>query len=1508
MGSLALLSLLLLVRPTSGGIDGFHKEIESHFKYVKVQQLPEVDHLLIDVNSLLHKALHNARKDQKGKLKEPRSGAPEFEGNSGVPASSVRSKLVYQLTTAVRRKRPRKSIVLAVDGVAPVAKLMQQRERRFKAQRKTKSGEEYLKRAGSPLVFESESGIENENGGAEGLVSSSDLAWEQEEAEGDTELEEEDDDQVCREDEEEKEEDEVGIETQSRQVEEKEEAGEDFLVSIADITPGTPFMEMCTETIKKWAAEQSQNFPFRAIFVSGADSYGEGELKLMDFLNSFLNPQTEFGRRTRAASFLRRLPFCFTKMDSIVVLGGDADLLVLALALPFSANLWIDSEGNRKYSLRKFEELIEKRFPKDVDRQRLRLDLSFLMMANGNDYIPSLPHREGYSFRKGLERYERLLGHTRGGKLWDAPEQMRHGGHILGSSLRSVDSSVLTSVLLGDGPENSTGKELERQLERTIVSRTFDNLRRSAKESVSSGLLANEESLFSNRIRATLRERESRWLSSSNDFFVDLPLRFPDFSRGEGYWNWTSSTRARELSDWSYRELPDGRFAARLSVCVAGASILRWWPETNQTETLESSVETGTSPPTYSLSFQGVGTCLKSARQGAFKQMVGVLGSAGQLQGVQRQAYLLHWFSQLKERMGEAGGEELHWPPEGFGGEDESILWRVPSQRHAALTPEGLEQIRDRVEKDLKAKGDTGIGEPSVVLMDTEGIGEDNEVTVQSHLEGGKGTEFQKREADPGEGHQAPPSSLYVNASRWPSVETFDENILGMIGSEALREYLKVMLWCIRMYTEGKCEDYFHFPSPPLTSTPALHCMLAVLSGTLPYIVRKKQMGEKPQQMSAKEERSTQGTEEEIRRAKKKTGVSQALPPVLTIDVAKNLTAPLHPTVFALATSDSAAAPRFAGESPFRLLLPFSKQFFIAIDEFLQAARKIAETNGKVKMYSPKSGWHVTWGRGRRGEAQVFQAEVDLFHREGGQYGSQRTERPLWNGVRPGGRDLINITPAAAADATAPRGSSIPSRQGISKIPPPLRSPARQTPPSARAQSPQASALPRRTKRQSSRVAKRETPGAKSAEQREPDLKENVNLFLKLPSPSPSVSPEGSSEEGRHAKTESAAPLRDVGFSVGLSPLEPPSLSPSSSTTPLSLSESPFPSQSLSPVDSQLSTEQSPQQRRKKKDTADKKVEKPSEAKQVSGSRRRSTKGQNENTSTARKAEENGKGKKRVRAQKVEKQEAGEKPVKSAEVEKKEKEGMSKVEETKKRKTGGKKQGKNLESPLTPSPSPPPPESANSSGPSVSVRVVGRAAQSPKKSKRTGLGSLTAHWGDHQGETAEDEETRLPSLLSLRFPPPDTDVHSFPFDALSGSESRGGVPGVLGTREERGGWPLRSMQREGAHTEWGGGGLGEGHEGDGFMQLPGGRHPRGKAGRGEGETWLGFVEEKGDGRGRIDGRHRPCIFPSHKGGFSVHRPGLHSPLNSPALPSMLGGRNGAPGLRLYRARAGWGRS
>lgn len=300
----------------------------------------ELDNLYLDMNGIVHPCTHP-------------------EGEAAPPTEDEMLLAVFRYTDrVVNCARPRKVLMLAVDGVAPRAKMNQQRSRRF---RSAKDAE--LEALGSASdakgEFEKELRRKHPNqkdyeaalvelgrqeGGIEAIIASSGAAankkWDSN-----------------------------------------------------AITPGTPFMAKLAKALRYWIGYKMNTEPgWRnlKVIISDATVPGEGEHKIMEFIRS------------------QRGDPCYDPNTSHCIYGLDADLIFLGLATHepkfkilredvFQQNkttkngkkpfIWLNLDVLREY----LREDLNAAFKVPFDLERAIDDWVFLCFFVGNDFLPHLP-------------------------------------------------------------------------------------------------------------------------------------------------------------------------------------------------------------------------------------------------------------------------------------------------------------------------------------------------------------------------------------------------------------------------------------------------------------------------------------------------------------------------------------------------------------------------------------------------------------------------------------------------------------------------------------------------------------------------------------------------------------------------------------------------------------------------------------------------------------------------------------------------------------------------------------------------------------------------------------------------------------------------------------------------------------------------------------------------------------------------------------------------------------
>jgi 5'-3' exoribonuclease 1 len=111
----------------------------------KEEDLPPTDNLYLDLNGIVHNCIHGNNAARHAKV----SGLEDFE--------EVWAAVMRAIDEIVHTVKPKKVLLLAVDGVAPRAKMNQQRARRFRSARDASTLKEKLLAAGknAPDLFDS---------------------------------------------------------------------------------------------------------------------------------------------------------------------------------------------------------------------------------------------------------------------------------------------------------------------------------------------------------------------------------------------------------------------------------------------------------------------------------------------------------------------------------------------------------------------------------------------------------------------------------------------------------------------------------------------------------------------------------------------------------------------------------------------------------------------------------------------------------------------------------------------------------------------------------------------------------------------------------------------------------------------------------------------------------------------------------------------------------------------------------------------------------------------------------------------------------------------------------------------------------------------------------------------------------------------------------------------------------------------------------------------------------
>ncbi|CAI5759432.1 unnamed protein product [Candida verbasci] len=302
-------------------------------KYDDANPNGEIDNLYLDMNGIVHPCSHPEHKR-----------APETEDEMFLDIFTYTDRVLMMA-------RPRKVLMIAVDGVAPRAKMNQQRARRFRSAQDAKIKQDAI----DAEIREKELRGEIINDAIKGKKQ-----WDSN-----------------------------------------------------AITPGTPFMDRLAEALRYWIAYKLSNDPGWAslqVIISDATVPGEGEHKLMSFIRSQrsdpqYDPNTKhciygldadlifLGLATHEPHFrvLREDVFAqqskrMTIRDQ-VAMTQEADELIQERdkKKPF---LWLHVNILREYLA---VELFNPQIPFSFDLERSIDDWVFICFFAGNDFLPHLP-------------------------------------------------------------------------------------------------------------------------------------------------------------------------------------------------------------------------------------------------------------------------------------------------------------------------------------------------------------------------------------------------------------------------------------------------------------------------------------------------------------------------------------------------------------------------------------------------------------------------------------------------------------------------------------------------------------------------------------------------------------------------------------------------------------------------------------------------------------------------------------------------------------------------------------------------------------------------------------------------------------------------------------------------------------------------------------------------------------------------------------------------------------
>ncbi|KAI9105647.1 hypothetical protein DFS34DRAFT_600211 [Phlyctochytrium arcticum] len=139
------------------------------------------------------------------------------------------------------------------------------------------------------------------------------------------------------------------------------------------LTPGSKFMGEIDQHLERFAcAYKGDSITANMDLVfSGSTVPGEGEVKVFYHARQIAS---ERGKNSR---------------DHYAVVGGDADIVIQALASPVPRVTIINPDAPFTFDMFKMGRELQRLFP-NTDYERLRLDVAFLSILGGNDYLPKL--------------------------------------------------------------------------------------------------------------------------------------------------------------------------------------------------------------------------------------------------------------------------------------------------------------------------------------------------------------------------------------------------------------------------------------------------------------------------------------------------------------------------------------------------------------------------------------------------------------------------------------------------------------------------------------------------------------------------------------------------------------------------------------------------------------------------------------------------------------------------------------------------------------------------------------------------------------------------------------------------------------------------------------------------------------------------------------------------------------------------------------------------------------
>ena len=149
-------------------------------------------------------------------------------------------------------------------------------------------------------------------------------------------------------------------------------------INVLHLTPGTKFMDEIKDKVNEYIKDiKKKIFKFRDIKIifSSSDETGEGEIKIIKKIIYYNKKNPEYKH---------------------LIIGNDADLIVMAMACKKVKYIDILNKKNNGYNLIKINSIALKMLEyikiKSKFIDRIRIDFTIISLMMGNDYLPKLQY------------------------------------------------------------------------------------------------------------------------------------------------------------------------------------------------------------------------------------------------------------------------------------------------------------------------------------------------------------------------------------------------------------------------------------------------------------------------------------------------------------------------------------------------------------------------------------------------------------------------------------------------------------------------------------------------------------------------------------------------------------------------------------------------------------------------------------------------------------------------------------------------------------------------------------------------------------------------------------------------------------------------------------------------------------------------------------------------------------------------------------------------------------